>query len=71
MFKAIKNFIEDKKREKEAKRRDRDIIKFTVRNIDTKKEETIIMDRLGYNNYMVYSYLDNKELVNAEVIKRA
>lgn len=71
MFKAIKNLIEDKKREKESKKRDRDIIKFTVRNIDTKEEKTIIMDRLGYNNYMVYSYLDNIELVNAEVIKRA
>lgn len=70
MFKTIKNLIEDKKREKESKRRDRDIIKFTVRNIDTKEEETIIMDRLGYNNYMVYSYLD-KELINAKVIRKA
>lgn len=71
MFKAIKNLIEDKKREKESKKRDRDIIKFTVRDTNTKKEETIIMDRLGFNNYMVYSYADTKELVNAEVIRKA
>lgn len=70
MFKTIKNFIEDRKKEKESKRRNKDIIKFTVRDIDTKKEETIIMDRLGYNNYMVYSYLD-KELINAKVIRKA
>ena len=71
MFTAIKNFIEDRKKEKESKKRDRDIIKFTIRDINTREEETIIMDRLGFNNYLVYSYADTKELVNAEIIKRA
>ena len=70
MFKAIKNLIEERKREAEFKRRERDIIQFTVRDLDTKEEKTITMDRLGYNNYMVFSYLD-KELVDAKVIKRA
>lgn len=70
MFKVIKNFIENRKKEKEFKKRDKEVIQFTVRDINTREEETLIMDRLGYNNYMVYSYLD-KELINAKVIRKA
>lgn len=70
MFKIIKNIIQEKKKETEFKRKEKDVIQFTVRDINTKKEETLTMDRLGYNNYMVYSYLD-KELINAKVIKEA
>lgn len=70
MFKIIKNIIQEKKKETEFKRKEKDIIQFTVRDINTKEEETLTMDRLGYNNYMVYSYLD-KELINAKVIRKA
>lgn len=70
MFKIIKSIIQERKKETEFKRKEKDIIQFTVRDIDTKEEETLTMDRLGYNNYMVYSYLD-KELINAKVIKKA
>ena len=70
MFKIIKSIIQERKEETEFKRKEKDIIQFTVRDINTKKEETLIMDRLGYNNYMVYSYLD-KELINAKVIRKA
>lgn len=70
MFKIIKSIIQEKKEETEFKRKEKDIIQFTVRDIDTKEEETLTMDRLGYNNYMVYSYLD-KELINAKVIRKA
>lgn len=70
MFKTIKNIIQEKKKETEFKRKEKDVIQFTVRDINTKEEETLTMDRLGYNNYMVYSYLD-KELINAKVIRKA
>lgn len=70
MFKIIKNIVQERKKETEFKRKEKDIIQFTVRDIDTKEEETLTMDRLGYNNYMVYSYLD-KELINAKVIRKA
>ena len=70
MFKIIKNIIQEKKKETEFKRKEKDVIQFTVRDINTKEEETLIIDRLGYNNYMVYSYLD-KELINAKVIRKA
>ena len=70
MFKIIKNMIQEKKKETEFKRKEKDVIQFTVRDINTKEEETLIIDRLGYNNYMVYSYLD-KELINAKVIRKA
>lgn len=70
MFKIIKSIIQERKKETEFKRKEKDIIQFTVRDIDTKEEETLTMDRLGYNNYMVYSYLD-KELINAKVIRKA
>lgn len=70
MFKIIKSIIQERKKETEFKRKEKDTIQFTVRDIDTKEEETLTMDRLGYNNYMVYSYLD-KELINAKVIRKA
>ena len=70
MFKIIKNIIQEKKKETEFRKKEKDVIQFTVRDINTKEEETLTMDRLGYNNYMVYSYLD-KELINAKVIRKA
>lgn len=69
MFKIIKSIIQERKEETEFKRKEKDIIQFTVRDINTKEKETLIMDRLGYNNYMVYSYLD-KELINAKMIRK-
>lgn len=69
LVKEIKWQIAENKRQRENAKRDKDIIKFTVKDVDSGKIETLTMDRLGYNNYMVYSF--DKELVEAECIKRA
>lgn len=69
LIREIKWQITENKRQRENARRDKDIIRFTVKDVNSGKVETLTMDRLGYNNYMVYSF--DKELVEAECVKRA
>jgi len=69
MIKKIKEIIKERKEQKEWNRHMRDLIQFTTRNIETGKETTQTMDRLGFSNFMVYCY--DEILIDSKCIKKA